>query len=191
MQCIDFRNIESYAFLKEKGYHGNIVTDYSIYQFNPYAKQFWKNENVESDTAPLELNYKELKENGLENSELIIYGYYPMMVSAQCFVKTVKGCKKEKERISFSDRYKKTFTAKCNCDYCYNIIYNTTPLMLLDQTREIADLAPKALRLHFTIENEEQMKKILSLYENVFLKEISEDISSIEFTRGHFKRGIK
>lgn len=185
------RNIESYAFLKEKGYHGNIVTDYSIYQFNPYAKQFWKNENVESDTAPLELNYKELKENGLENSELIIYGYYPMMVSAQCIVKTVKGCIKEKERISFSDRYKKTFTAKCNCDYCYNIIYNTAPLMLLDQTREIADLAPKALRLHFTIENEEQVKKILSLYENVFLKEISEDISSIEFTRGHFKRGIK
>ena len=137
---------------------------YSVYQFNRYAKHFWQEEQIESFTAPLELNYKELKDVGLQNSELVIYGYFPMMVSAQCVAKTTKGCRHEKGRLTFTDRYQKEFTVKNHCDYCYNMIYNTAPVVLLDQKTEIQDLNPKALRLHFTIENS---------------------------TRGHFKRGIK
>ena len=185
------RNHESYEFLLEHGYQGNIVTDYSIYQFNQEAKQFWENENVESFTAPLELNYRELKDVGLENSELIIYGYLPMMVSAQCITKTTKGCKKQKGRLGLTDRYQKKFTVKNHCDYCYNVIYNTAPVVLLDQTAEIMDLAPKALRLHFTIEDKTRVKEILEMYENVFLKGDTYKEPVIEFTRGHFKRGIK
>ena len=61
---------------------GNIVTDYNLYQFNRYAKKFWMEEEVEATTAPLELNYNELREVGLESSELVVYGHVPMMVSA-------------------------------------------------------------------------------------------------------------
>ena len=185
------RNYESYQFLLERGYEGNIVTDYSLYQFNGYAKQFWVNEQVESFTAPLELNYKELKEVGLENSELVVYGHFPMMVSAQCITKTTKGCQKQPGRITFKDRYQKEFTVKCNCDYCYNVIYNTAPVILIDQKSEIQELAPKALRLHFTIEDKAKVNEVLCLYEDVFIKGDVAKEPSMEFTRGHFKRGIK
>lgn len=185
------RNYESYQFLLEKGYKGSIVTDYSLYQFNRYAKQFWKNEQVDSFTAPLELNFKELKEVGLEDSELVVYGHLPMMVSAQCITKTTKGCQKQWGKITFKDRYQKEFTAKCNCDYCYNIIYNTAPVLLTDQKEEILELAPKALRLHFTIEDKAKVNEVLCLYEDVFRKGCEPKEPSMEFTRGHFKRGIK
>ena len=185
------RNCESYEFLLEHGFQGNIVTDYSVYQFNRYAKHFWQEEQIESFTAPLELNYKELKDVGLQNSELVIYGYFPMMVSAQCVAKTTKGCRHEKGRLTFTDRYQKEFTVKNHCDYCYNMIYNTAPVVLLDQKTEIQDLNPKALRLHFTIENSTEVRTILNMYEKVFLQGDSCLEPGIEFTRGHFKRGIK
>lgn len=185
------RNYESYAFLKNHGYSGKIVTDYNLYQFNKYAKEFWKNEMIESTTAPLELNFKELKEVGVENSELVVYGYFPMMVSAQCVKKTTEGCKKQKGQIFIKDRYQKQFAVKNHCDYCYNIIYNTAPVVLTDQKMEIIELNPKAIRLHFTTENRQSMRKIMELYNEVFYRGGQAIEPEFEFTRGHFKRGIK
>lgn len=146
---------------------------------------------MESTTAPLELNHRELQDVGVENSELVIYGYLPMMVSAQCIQKTTEGCNKQKGTLTFKDRYQKSFTVKNHCDYCYNTIYNTAPLVLTDQKSEIESLNPKALRLNFTIEDRNRMKDILRLYEDVFVKNIPGATPDIEFTRGHFKRGIK
>ena len=185
------RNYESYQFLEEHAFEKKIVTDYNLYQFNSYAKNFWMNEQVESTTAPLELNYRELQDVGVENSELIVYGYLPMMVSAQCIKKTNEGCRKQKGTLTFKDRYQKTFSVKNHCDYCYNMIYNTSPLVLTDQQAEIANLNPKALRLNFTIEDRKTMKDILCLYEDVFVKGGDSKEPDNEFTRGHFKRGIK
>lgn len=185
------RNYESYAFLQEHGYERNIVTDYNLYQFNQYAKEFWNREKVESTTAPLELNFRELKEVGLENSELVVYGYFPMMISAQCVTKTTEGCKKQKGILTIKDRYNKQFVVKNNCDYCYNIIYNTAPVVLTDQKMEIIELNPKAIRLQFTTENRKVMKNIIDMYDEVFYKDGQPLEPSFEFTRGHFKRGIK
>ena len=71
------------------------------------------------------------------------------------------------------------------------MIYNTAPVVLTDQKKEIQDLNPKAIRLHFTIEDRKAVKNILRLYEEVFFKNGKEREPDIEFTRGHFKRGIK
>ena len=114
-----------------------------------------------------------------------------MMISAQCIVKTTKGCKKQRGRLTFKDRYQKEFTVKNHCAYCYNVIYNTAPVVLTDQKFEIEQLKPKALRLHFTIEEPRRVQEILSLYEDAFLKKGSAKEPDMEFTRGHFKRGIK
>ncbi len=185
------RNMESYEFLTEHDYKGKIVADYNLYQFNRYAKEFYLKHNLESTTAALELNCKELQEVGLEESELIVYGYYPMMISAQCIQKTTEGCHGRRGQLSFVDRYHKTFTVKNQCDSCYNVIYNTSPVSLIDQKSEIDTLAPKALRLHFTIEDSEQVRDILRMYDEVFLKQLPLAEIPFEFTRGHFKRGIK
>ena len=185
------RNYESYEFLKQHNYKNSIVTDHNLYQFNQYAKNFWENRNVESTTAALELNFKELQEVGINKSELIVYGYLPMMISAQCISKSCNECQKIKKEMIIKDRYQKRFTVKNFCDYCYNVIYNTAPLVLLDQKQEINILNPKAIRLHFTTEDRNTVNKVLQLYENVFYKNIDTFFFDNEFTRGHFKRGIK
>lgn len=185
------RNNESYEFLIENQYQGKIVTDYSMYHFNRRAKAFWENRKIESFTAPLELNYREMQDVGIENGELIVYGHLPMMVSAQCIMNTTRGCRHQRGRLTFTDRYQKVFTAKNCCDYCYNVIYNTLPLALSDQKDEIQRLSPKALRLHFTIENRDKVKQILTHFEEVFVKNRNSIEPNFEFTRGHFKRGIK
>lgn len=185
------RNYESYQFLREHAYTGNIVTDYNLYQFNQYAKAFWMEQGVESGTAPLELNYRELAETGLENSGLVIYGHTPMMVSAQCITKTTMGCRHRSGILMMKDRFQKEFAVKNNCDYCYNIIYNTAPVVLTDQKEEIQSLMPKELRLHFTVEKKETVREVLQLYRSVFLDGGQAVEPEMEFTRGHFKRGIK
>lgn len=185
------RNYESYEFLRECGYSGNIVTDYNMYVFNHCAKEFWEEEQTESATAPVELNYRELQELGMENSELVVYGHMPMMVSAQCITNTMYGCRHKKGTLVMRDRYQKEFTVKNYCDYCYNIIYNTAPVVLTDQKEEIKRLTPKALRMHFTLEKPETVRKMLALYRNVFMEDGQSVEPDMEFTRGHFKRGIK
>ena len=185
------RNYESFEFLKQHRYSKPIVTDYNLYQFNRVAKEFWSQQGVESTTASVELNYQELKEVGLNNSELIVYGHYPMMISAQCIQKTTNACVGRSGRLAFTDRYNKSFSVKNQCDYCYNVIYNTAPVLLSDQKDEISKLNPKALRIHFTIEDEKTTKQRMQFLEHVFSQDGEGEEPHFEFTRGHFKRGIK
>lgn len=89
------------------------------------------------------------------------------------------------------DRCQKSFQVKNCCEECYNIIYNTAPVVLIDQKREIERLAPAALRLAFTLEDEQRTRQMLALYQEVFLNKAEIGELPFEFTRGHFKRGIK
>ena len=185
------RNYESFAFVKEKAPDLQVVMDCNMYEFNREAKRFWKEQNVQGLTAPLELNYRELQELGIQDCELIVYGYLQMMVSAQCVRKTTGACTKTPGYLQMTDRKNKEFTVKNCCDYCYNVIYNAEALSLLEQQEEIQTLSPKALRLHFTIESEEETKKVLYCFEDVFVKHRETEKLAGTYTRGHFKRGIK
>lgn len=179
------RNYESYGFLKEHGYTGKIVTDYNLYQFNSSGKVFWNQEKVDGFTAPFELTAKELKRLNIEDGELIIYGHIPMMVSAGCVNKTVGQCRKKSGQMTITDRYRKTFVVKNECDYCYNVIYNNVPLYLGDKMQEVYDTNPGSIRLMFTVEEPEKVKQIIRAYEE------ERTFSEGEFTRGHWKNGIK
>ena len=55
-----------------------------------------------------------------------------------------------------------------DCKYCYNIIYNSAPIVLLDQKNEIRSLEPSGIRLNFTLEKEREMEQILESYKIVF-----------------------
>lgn len=72
--------------------------DASVYAWNREAVHTLKEMGPEFITMPWELNSRELKavakaceRDGIPG-ELVIYGHAPMMVSAQCVVKTLKGC---------------------------------------------------------------------------------------------------
>lgn len=178
-------NYESFAFLKEHGYTGRIMTDYNLYEFNQESRKFWKEKGVFEFTAPVELTERELQDLRVKDGEVIVYGYLPMMISAGCIQKTTRGCLKKTGQTTITDRYRNPFVVKNECDYCYNILYNYVPLYLGDRMEEVYQIGPGRIRLMFTTERQQEVRQILSAYFEG--KELPEGT----YTRGHWKRGIK
>lgn len=178
-------NYESFAFLKEHGYTGRIMTDYNLYEFNQESRKFWKEKGVFEFTAPVELTERELQDLRVKDGEVIVYGYLPMMISAGCIQKTTRGCLKKSGQTTITDRYRNPFVVKNECDYCYNILYNYVPLYLEDRMEEVYQIGPGRIRLMFTTERQQEVRQILSAYFEG--KELPEGT----YTRGHWKRGIK
>ena len=178
-------NYESFAFLKEHGYTGRIMTDYNLYEFNQESRKFWKEKGVFEFTAPVELTERELQDLRVKDGGAIVYGYLPMMISAGCIQKTTRGCLKKSGQTTITDRYRNPFVVKNECDYCYNILYNYVPLYLGDRMEEVYQIGPGRIRLMFTTERQQEVRQILSAYFEG--KELPEGT----YTRGHWKRGIK
>lgn len=178
-------NYESFAFLKEHGYTGRIMTDYNLYEFNQESRKFWKEKGVFEFTAPVELTERELQDLRVKDGEVIVYGYLPMMISAGCIQKTTRGCLKKSGQTTITDRYRNPFVVKNECDYCYNILYNYVPLYLGDRMEEVYQIGSRRIRLMFTTERQQEVRQILSAYFEG--KELPEGT----YTRGHWKRGIK
>lgn len=158
-------------------------------------------------TAPVELNIYEISDVGYDT--LILYSYIDTMVSANCLRKNTKKVDDSlcQNRFNFNktydyssyiiDRKGKKLYYKTYCKYCYNKIFNTEPLYLIDKIEELESIYKENLenqlvdrdfktysnnfkyRIDFSFENEKEVYDILSLKK------------PLSFTRGHFKQSIK
>ena len=190
------RNLEEVGYFKELGLGEKLVCDYSVYNFNDLAKEFLEDLGVKRTTLPLELNGREIREKNTRNSEMILYGYYPMMVSAQCLKKTCGSCDHRSGKVWLKDRYGQHFLTKCFCDFCYNVIYNSIPTGLVKEAGEILEMGIPVFRLNFTEEGYEQTREMLELFALAYgftkpteKKKNPEKLP--EFTKGHFRRGVE
>ena len=185
------RSMEEYQFLKSKHYTGNIRLDYNLYIMNSFAKQFWKNQGIVYGTIPVELNKSEIVNLDSKQDEMIVYGYIPAMVTAQCVTSTVHGCKKDSKITMLKDRYQNEFPVKNQCRDCYNVIYNTAPLYLIDLKEDLEELNAERYRIQFSIENKDEVKQILNQCNSMFSDGKGEMFSQKDsITRGHFRRGV-
>lgn len=197
-QCEGFlvRNLEELGYLSKLGLLQKAVTDYSVYAFNDNAKNTLDKLGVMRTTVPLELNGKEIHARDNENSEMVIYGHYPMMISAQCIKKTCGKCDKNSSLVKLKDRYGKYFPTRTFCDFCYNVIYNSVPTGLLEETPQLFGEGFASLRLNFTVETKEEMKNLLDMFLGAYAQE-NKNVKKKnpkempEFTKGHFKRGVE
>lgn len=192
--CYDgilLKSLEELEFLKD--YRDKILfaADQNLYTFNHASEKFFEDWGISYDTAPLELNDKELRVRGCQNSEVIVYGHLPMMVSAQCLKKNTDRCDKVQEILYLKDRKNKEFPVKTHCQFCYNTIYNGTPLVLLENSKEILSLSPRSIRLSFTVEKKKEVVAITQKYIDAFYKQSFSRLELPDFTRGHFKRGVE
>lgn len=185
-------SLEELSFAKEYFKERFILRlDYSMYTMNKESREFYKEQGILRYTAPLELNDRELKSLGLKDCDFIVYGHVPLMTSAQCLVKNTKGCTKKTGIYKLADRYDKNFIVLNYCKYCYNVIYNADPIVLLKHREEILKLSPSNLRLDFTIEKGEEVRKIINAYVMSFYKDEEVELGLKSFTKGHYKRGIE
>ena len=145
-------------------------------------------------TVPVELNRKEIASVADENAELIVYGLFPVMVSAQCVYKTVTGECRPHGTIRFKDGKGFTFTDEADCKNCTNIIYNSMVLNLLHRFDEIIQTGCGRYRLHFTHEDENEVKLVIYALETALSGKtpvFPTEIMGLGLTNGHFSRGVE
>lgn len=155
-----------------------IILDHNMYTFNDVSKSAFFEHGVSGDTVPLELNSREIMHRNNTGSQMIVYGYYPLMTTANCVHKNTKGCDKKQKLIYLKDRYNKSFAVCNNCKECYNTIYNSLPTMLTKNISKLKEAGIRSFRYSFTIENPKQIKAVM-------------DDKVAEYTNGHYKRGVE
>ena len=191
------RAFEEIQWMREEQISFSASFDASVYAWNHGAVHTLKEEQAAFITAPWELNSRELepvfeacRREGLP-AELIVYGRAPMMVSAQCITKTVKGCSKCPSLLWMKDRTGARLPVQNHCAFCYNTILNPLPVSLHGCADSVKRLAPEGLRLCFTIETGEETKAVLNAFAAEFIRGENAEPPFAEFTRGHFRRGVE
>ena len=220
------RDLEMYAAFCREGLSDRCVLDSSLYCWNSEAVRFFEENGCLRLTAPLELNCRELSEIGGRQEgtalgkagtagsrmEIPVYGYLPMMISAQCVRKNLDGCVRKKTDSStgenrtpaslfLQDRLHASFPAVNVCrpwkghdtddsGYCYNIIYNSIPYGLLKDYKRVLPLAGGGIRISFTIEDPGRTREIFRIFRDVYVKG-KEPGKDLTLTRGHFRRGVE
>lgn len=178
------RNYEELQFAKEEFPEKKIIIDHSLYTYNNYAKEAFAQYEIHRDTVPLELNQKEIRRRNNRNSEMVIYGHYPLMTTAGCVHKNTAACDKKSGITYLKDRYHVLFPVKNYCKDCYNVVYNSVPVLLFGEKNRLQEYGIQNFRLDFTIESGKDVENILNLYHEGKGR-------AIEYTNGHYKRGVE
>lgn len=166
-------------YLTENLFTGKkVILDHNMYTFNDVSKSAFFEHGVSGETVPLELNSREIMHRNNIGSQMIVYGYYPLMTTANCVHKNTKGCDKKQKLIYLKDRYNKSFAVCNNCKECYNTIYNSLPTMLIKNISKLKEAGIRSFRYSFTIETPKQIKAVM-------------DDKVAEYTNGHYKRGVE
>ena len=166
-------------YLTENLFTGKkVILDHNMYTFNDVSKSAFFEHGVSGDTVPLELNSREIMHRNNIGSQMIVYGYYPLMTTVNCVHKNTKGCDKKQKLIYLKDRYNKSFAVCNNCKECYNTIYNSLPTMLTKNISKLKEAGIRSFRYSFTIETPKQIKAVM-------------DDKVAEYTNGHYKRGVE
>ena len=169
-----------------------LSADYNLYTANRQSALFLYRQGIRNFVAPYELNQYEWRglldglagEEALQSmrTEYTVYGYVPFMQSAGCVKKTFNRCDGRDEITRLTDRMGKKLPVANFCSICQNTVYNSIPLSLYKEMKEIPC---DSYRIVFTVENPGRIKEVLSY----FL--LGKGTVSFEYTKGHFKKGIE
>ena len=185
------RSLDEIGFIKSMNLSKEIILtgDAGLYTWNKESFEAFK-DDIHIETLPYELKREEYRylECGDVPLEKIIYGRVPMMITANCVVKTSFECRNGKDNgfAFLTDRTNTAFPVKVNCKDCSNIIYNSVPLSLHDTFKYLKN--EYMCRLNFTTESEEEVLKVLGY----FVKGINDNKKApYEYTTGHEKKGVE
>ena len=187
-------NLEGIGFFMENPEQITILADHNFYLWNQESVSAW-NGKIKGGCLPLELNSGEQRElikaeNGF-SWDKILYGYLPMMFTANCVAKTSERCRKGNSDVSndvimLKDRTGMDFPVLLNCKHCFNTIFNSVPLFLRVPPEKWQDNV--AFRLQFTIEEEAMTREILTYF--LTSSDLNAPIPIKAYTTGHEKRGV-
>ena len=184
------RNLEVLSWLIDEGCQKELIADYMLYGYNQEAVKEYQRlyQGKIRMTYPSELNKKEMMDLHLSDADLFVYGYQPLMISAQCVKNNLCGCDKTPSWLTLKDRYHADFFVHTSCSDCINEIYNGKPLWIGAEQGILKDLHPSVVRFHIAREDSTQIKEILKAVESIQKGERASLMN--EYTKGHLKRGV-
>ena len=191
------RALEEIQWLEDNRIALPFITDASVYAWNSGTLEELASRNPVAVTMPWELNSREMGPvvqaccQAHIPGELVVYGHAPMMVSAQCITRTVKSCTHDRGLLMLKDRTGAMLPVKNHCRFCYNTIYNPSPVSLLGNEDLIRRMGLARIRLQFTVEDAQQTEKVLEAFSASFMGGKKIEPPFKDFTRGHFKRGVE
>ena len=177
------RNYEEVHFVSTNYPQCRVVGDYNLYTYNDCARTAFEDMGIDVTTIPLELNQKEIRGRQNDHSEIVIYGHYPLVFTANCIHKNAVQCDKVSGVHYLKDRYNVLFPVKNFCNECYNVVYNSVPTCLFGEVAKLSDMNIKRMRLEFTVEQGKEIDHVLQMLEG--------NRNDIDYTKGHYKRGVE
>ena len=197
-------NLEGIGFFLEKKEGADrqfrVIADHNFYLWNREAYLSWA-EQLDGACIPVELREGEtrrllaacdLGERSFLFWDKIIYGYLPMMLTANCVAKTAGDCRvsrpeKWRDIISLKDRKGIEFPVQTNCRHCFNVLYNSCPLSLHAQMEKWSH-GEAGLRMNFTMESAENTEAVLRWFWDKQFEKAGMPFP--QYTTGHEKRGV-
>lgn len=151
-----------------------IYINSNLYVANKKAWEYYSKIGADAYTACEELNYSELIEIGSIDSCIITaYGHLALMQTEQCIDLNTKGCNMDlKPGVLYQDGqpliYQKHCALRKNmglhdglCVHCGNTVLDGRAKLLFSLGDILRKIKPYALRLNFTIEDKEEVKRVL------------------------------
>lgn len=186
------RNLEELGMLGRMGCTRRIYTDAGLYITNTHSKEQLKElaltagVSLKRMTLPYELTEKELAYVAGSDTELVVYGSIPMMLSEQCVKKTFGRCDRSCGSVRIGNQGGR-YIVKSNCRFCYALTSGINKLDLNTAPEIGRTLKTGSVRIEFSDESEEQIRAVLSNQMGRGSKAESEKNS----TFGHFYRGVE
>ena len=158
--------------------------DFGLNAFNSYSLEVLKNAGLLSATASFELRIAQIRDmQKTLDTEMIVYGRLPLMVSDQCIIKESAGRCACQTPGQLEDRMGSVFQVVREYG-CRNVIYNAHKLYLADKKEDLLSAGLWGLRLLFTTESARECVEVAKGY--LGLSNYKPNV----LTRGLYYRGV-
>ncbi len=170
--------------VRECGMH--IRGDFGLNIFNSRAVEVCRSLELASATLSFEMTLPQIRDVSKSvDTELLIYGRMPLMVTENCIMKNRTGqCSCQQGPQKLVDRTGSEFPIIKDGRSCRSVLLNGRKLSLLDRREDVSHLGLWGLRLYFTTENPKEVDRVL----RDFVNGAAFDPGSC--TRGLYLRGL-
>ncbi|MCL2124740.1 MAG: U32 family peptidase [Oscillospiraceae bacterium] len=176
-------NIGHIQFAKSHGM--NVRGDFGLNVYNSETLRVLRSLGLSSATLSFELRFAEIRDMSKHiDTELIVYGRLPLMVSETCIIKNSTGACTCDSFAGIEDGQGALYPVVPEFG-CRNILLNSKKLFLADKRRSTATLGLWAERLFFTTENAVECVAVMKRYMG------QSNYAPSGYTRGLYYSGVE
>ncbi len=159
--------------------------DFGLNVFNSLTMEMIRQAGFLSATASFELRIAQIRDlSKTIDTEMIVYGRLPLMVSDQCVIRHSSGRCTCSTPAQMADRMGAVFPVVKEFG-CRNVIYNAHKLYLADKSEDLNGVGLWGLRMLFTTETPREAVEVARVYLG------QSDYQPNVLTRGLYYRGVE